>query len=257
VQLSEPTNAAIADGEGLGTIENDDSVPTLSIDDVAVLEGNSGTTSFLFTVSLSQGSEETVTVQYQTADGTATAVSDFGAVGPATLTFPARATSQTILVLVSGDTLDEASENFAVNLSNATNATIAKSQGVGTIMNDDTVATLSINDVTMTEGTGGVTRFVFTVTLSAPLIQEATVQAQTADGNATAGVDYAGLPLTTLTFAPGATSQTLAIVVSADTIPEAPENFAVNLSNATNATIAKPQGVGTIMDDDGPVPASR
>ena len=196
-----------------------------------------------------------MTVQYQTADGTASAASDYGAVGPSTLTFPPRSTSQTVLVLVSGDTVDEATENFAVNLSDATNSTIGKAQGIGTIMNDDTVATISIDDVTMTEGTGGVTRFLFTVTLSAPLVQEVTVQAQTADGNASAGVDYALLPLTTLTFPAGATTQQVTIVVSADTVPEVPENFAVNLSNATGATIAKPQGVGTIMDDDGPLPA--
>lgn len=255
VRLSEPANASISDGEGLGTVENDDGIPTLSVDDVAVIEGNSGTTSLQFTVSLSQGSEESVTVQYQTADGTATALSDFVAVDPTTLVFPPRVTSQAVTVLVHGDTLDEASENLAVNLSGAANATIAKSQGVGTIVNDDTVATISVDDVTMDEGTGGVTRFVFTVSLSAPLTQEVTVQAQTADGNATAGVDYASLPLTTVSFPPNVTTQQLTIVVSADAVPEVPENFAVNLSNAVGATIAKPQGVGTIMDDDGAAPA--
>ena len=252
VTLSEPTNASIADGEGIGVIQNDDGVPTLSIDDVTVAEGNGGTTSVVFTVTLSQASEETVTVQYQTADGSASGVSDFTEVSPTTLTFGPRVTSQTITVLVNGDTLDEASENFAVNLSGAVNATLARPQGIGTIVNDDTVATLSIDDVTQAEGSSGVTRFVFTVTLSAPLIQEVTVQVQTADGNATSGVDYAGLSPTTLTFPPNVTTQQVTVVVSADIVPEVPENFAVNLSNATGATIAKPQGVGIIMDDDGP-----
>lgn len=254
VVLSEPSNATIADGEALGTIENDDGVPTLSIDDVSAREGNGGTTGFTFTVTLSQGSEEPVTVQYQTADGTATGLSDFAPIGLTTLVFPPRATSQTITVLVNGDTTDEASENFAVNLSGAANANIGRPQGVGTIVNDDTVATLSIDDVTLNEGTGGITRFVFTVTLSAPLPQEVTVQYQTADGNASAGVDYAPQPLTTLSFPAGVTTQQVVVVVSGDAVPEVPENFAVNLSNATGATIAKPQGVGTIMDDDGTAP---
>jgi hypothetical protein len=178
------------------------------------------------------------------------------ATGPTTLTFGPRVTSLTFSVPVRGDALGEPDESFAVNLAGAVNATIAKPQGVGVIVNDDTLPTLSIDDVTLAEGNSGTTNFVFTISLSAPSSQIVTVQVQTADGNATVGSDYAGLSLTTVTLAPGVTTQTIPIAVTGDTAPEPHENFAVNLSGATNATIVKSQGVGTILDDDA-APAQR
>jgi hypothetical protein len=77
-----------------------------------------------------------VTVNYATANGTATAGSDYNATS-GTLTFAPGVTTQTITVQVRGDTTPEANETFAVNLSGASNATIADSQGVGTIINND------------------------------------------------------------------------------------------------------------------------
>jgi Ca2+-binding RTX toxin-like protein len=115
----------------------------ISIDDVSAAEGNAATTSFDFTVSLSSASSQTVTVAYATADDTATQPSDYTAVG-ATLTFTPGQTSKTVSVSVNGDTTVEPDETFFVNLSAATNATIADAQGVGTIQNDDVEADLSL-----------------------------------------------------------------------------------------------------------------
>src|SRR5439155_1193797 len=78
VDLSNPANATIADGQGVGTITNDDGVPAASIGDVTANEGDSGTTSFDFTVSLTNPSDQAVTVDYASADGTASAPSDYG-----------------------------------------------------------------------------------------------------------------------------------------------------------------------------------
>src|SRR5262249_6375263 len=100
-------------------------------------EGNSGTTSYLFTVSLSAPSSQTVTVQVATSNGTATAPSDYAAIPPTPLTFASGETSKTIPVLVNGDLIPESDESFAVILSSATNAVIGNSTGVGTIINDD------------------------------------------------------------------------------------------------------------------------
>ena len=111
--------------------------PTLAIGDVSKAEGNSGTTAFAFTVTLSSVSGTAVTVQYATANGTATAGSDYLATS-GILTIPAGALSATITISVTGDTVKEANETFFVNLSNASGATIADSQGLGTITNDDT-----------------------------------------------------------------------------------------------------------------------
>jgi subtilisin-like proprotein convertase family protein len=111
-------------------------VPSLSIGDVSKSEGNSGTTAFSFTVTLSSASATSVTVQYATANGTATAGSDYTAAA-GTLTIPAGTLSATITVPVIGDTLKETNETFSVNLSVPAGATIADGQGLGTIVNDD------------------------------------------------------------------------------------------------------------------------
>ena len=83
VNLSAPSGATLFDGQGLGTLLDDDS-PVLKINDVRKAEGNRGTKPYTFTVTLSPASTGTVTVEYATANGTATAGSDYTAI-PATL----------------------------------------------------------------------------------------------------------------------------------------------------------------------------
>jgi hypothetical protein len=253
VNLSNPNNASIADAQGQGTILNDDPLPSISIGDASVAEGDAGTTSLSFTLSLSSASGKSVSVSYQTANGTATAGSDFVAAGPTVLTFAPGTTQQNITVTVNGDTLSEANETFSVNLSVPTNATIADAQGQGTIVDDDAQPVLTIGDASVTEGNSGTVGATFVVTLSAPSAQTVTVGYQTANGTAASGGDYTSIGLTTLTFAPGVTSQTITVFVKGDTLNEGDETFFVNLSGATNAAIADAQGQGTIVDDD-PLP---
>jgi CSLREA domain-containing protein len=138
VTLSSPTNATIADNQGIGTIlDNDDMTALLSIDDVTITEGDSGEVNAVFTVTMSTGSGKTVTVQYATADGTATAGSDYTATS-GTLTFsPGEALTQTISVPVIVDWLCEDDETFTVTLSNPLNANLGDDQGIGTIVDDD------------------------------------------------------------------------------------------------------------------------
>ncbi|WP_428381880.1 Calx-beta domain-containing protein [Nevskia ramosa] len=253
VNLSNPTGGAvIGDAQGIGTILNDDGVvtPSLSISDVSVTEGNAGTVNAAFTVSLSAAASGPVTVAYATADGTATAGSDYVA-GNGTLSFAAGTTTQTVNVLVNGDTVVEPNETFFVNLSAASGATIADSQGIGTVVNDDAAATptLAISDVSVTEGNSGTVNAAFTVSLSAAASGPVTVAYATADGTATAGSDYvAGSG--TLTFAVGATTQTVNVLINGDTAVEPNETFFVNLSSPTAATIADAQGQGSIVNDD-------
>ena len=99
VQLSNAAAASILDGQGIGTITNDDPLPSLSIGDTNLAEGNSGSSNASFTVSLSAVSGRTVTVQYATADGTANAGSDYQTAG-GTVTFNSGDTSKTITVPV-------------------------------------------------------------------------------------------------------------------------------------------------------------
>lgn len=115
--------------------------PSLSINDITVPEGDTNFFQRDFTITLSAPSTQTVSFTVSTQEGSATSA-DFGA-GSAVLTIPAGSTSQTIGILIAGDTAVEGTENFFVNLSNPVNATIADAQGVGTIVDDDTLILLN------------------------------------------------------------------------------------------------------------------
>src|SRR5213596_2536902 len=236
---------------GSGSQPSVNVTPTLAINDVSQNEGNSGTTPFVFTVSLSSSSSLTITVTYATADGTATTADNDYVAANGTLTFNPGDTTKTITVTVNGDTKFESNETFFVNLSGATNATIADGQGQGTIVNDDAQPSISINDVSLAEGNSGTTNFVFTVSLSNASSQTITVDFATADDTATvADNDYVAAS-GTVTFAPGVTSQPVTVTVNGDTKFESNETFFVNLSNPTGgATISDGQGQGAIVDDD-------
>ena len=254
VNLSDATGGPIVDAVGLGTITDDDSggsvLPSLAVANVTVTEGNSGTTSAAFNVTLSATTTSTVTVAYATAPGSATAPADYASTS-GTLTFNPGETAKQVTVQVEGDTLSEANETFSVNLSAATNATISDDSGLGTITDNDT-PTITIGASTVTEGNSGTVNAVFNVTLSAPSGNAITVNFDTADGEATAPADYlsnSGV----VTFNPGQTSRQVTIQVAGDTLSEANETFSVYLSGATNATIAGAGfGLGTITDNDTP-----
>ncbi|GAA4424744.1 beta strand repeat-containing protein [Acidovorax lacteus] len=238
-----------------GTILNDD-LPSLAINDVSANEGNAGTTSFTFTVSLSApAGPGGVTFDIATANGTATAGVDYVAQSLTGQTIPPGSTTYTFTVQVNGDALNEPNETFFVNVTNVVNAVVIDGQGVGTIVNDDPLPSLSIDDVTVVEGNSGSVNAVFTVTLSAASGQTVTVNYATADGTATQPADYTATS-GTLTFTPGQTTRTISVPVLGETVPESNETFFVNLSGAVNATIADNQGVGTIVNDDVPVTLS-
>ena len=114
--------------------------PSAAIDDVSVAEGDSGTRLATFTVTLAPPPTTTVTVNWSTADGTATSGSDYVAAS-GVLSFGPGVSTQAIAVAVDGDTVDEPDETFLVNLTGATGAVLADSQGVGTILDDDVAAT--------------------------------------------------------------------------------------------------------------------
>lgn len=115
------------------------STPALSIADVSLAEGRTGTTDAAFAVTLSDPATRTVAVNYATAPGTARAGSDFQDTN-GTLTFAPGETRKTIAVKIDGDTTHEADETFAVALSGPVNATLARAQAVGTILDDDPLA---------------------------------------------------------------------------------------------------------------------
>ncbi|WP_425612697.1 putative Ig domain-containing protein [Xanthomonas vesicatoria] len=232
-----------------GTISNDD-LPSLSINDVSVNEGDSGTTNATFTVSLSQpAGAGGVSFDIATAAGSATAGVDYVNASLTGQTIPAGSSSATFTVLINGDTLAEPNETFFVNVSNVTGASVTDAQGLGTIVNDDALPSLSIDDVSVNEGNSGTTTATFTVSLSQASGQTVSVNYATADGTATAGSDYVARS-GTLTFAPGTTTQGVAVTVNGDTTVEPNESFSVSLSGVSNASVARATGTGTILNDD-------
>ncbi|MBA3878806.1 MAG: hypothetical protein C0500_03715 [Sphingobium sp.] len=226
---------------------------SVTVSDVSISEGNSGTSVLSFTITRSDNSGA-FTVDFATADLTATAGSDY-TTAFGTLNFPAGGTlTRTVNVGINGDLVIESNETFALNLTNlistAGTATITDAQGVGTILNDDGLPpSITINDVSIVEGNAGTSIATFTVTRTGGSDAFA-VDFATADGTATAGSDYVAAS-GTLAFGVGVNTQTVSVTINGDTASEAAETFFVNLANATNsAIIADAQGQGTITNDD-------
>ena len=138
VTLSAPANAFIGDGQGVGTII--DNEPKISISDLALKEGNgkNANTAFVFTVTLSNAYDQAVTVNFATADGTATVANNDYVSTAGTVTFAPGETSKTVTVYVRGDKAKEGDEYFLLNLSGeSTNALLLDNQAYGWILEDD------------------------------------------------------------------------------------------------------------------------
>ncbi|WP_162909333.1 Calx-beta domain-containing protein [Aggregatilinea lenta] len=246
--------ASLGDGQGQGTISNDDTT-TLNVSDVTANEGSAGTTTFAFTVSLTNpAGPGGVTFDIATADGTATAGSDYVAQALAGETIAAGSDTYTFNVTVNGDTSVENDEAFFVNVTNVGGlaASLGDGQGQGTITNDD-ATTLSISDVTLAEGNSGSTTFAFIVSLTNPAGPGGvTFDIATADGSATAGSDYVAQALVGQTIGAGASTYTFSVSVSSDMITELDETFTVNVTNVTGlvTSVSDGQGQGSITNDD-------
>lgn len=225
--------------------------PVVSIGDVTVPEGNSGTRNAIFTVSLAEPSGFPVTVPYATASAGATAGSDYTAKS-GTVSLAPGTTSATVKVPVAGDTADEPNEGFTVTLSAVAGVTLADGTGAGTIADDDPLPvakSLSVGDVRVHEGNGGTRTAVFTVSLAKPSTATVSVAFATANGTAGKLADYVK-KTGKLTFAPGVTGMTVKVIVNPDTAAESDETFVVNLSSPYGATVADGSGTATIVDDD-------
>jgi hypothetical protein len=132
VHLLNPIQAIVDGLDAQGDIVDDDPVPTISISDVTVGEANSGTVNAVLKVTLSNDTDDVVTVNYSTVDGSALANIDY-APASGTLTFQPGQTSQVVTISVNAASMGELTELFNVDLANATGATIAKARGIVTI----------------------------------------------------------------------------------------------------------------------------
>lgn len=225
--------------------------PVLNIiTSAAITEGDTGSKWLWFTVTLSPASSQTVTVNYATANGTATAGSDYTATS-STLTFTPGQTSQQVYVPILGDYVIEGDETFTMTLSGAVNATIGTGTATGTILNDDVAGTLTLSSSTysVNENAGPVT---VTVNRTGGLASGVGVNYATSNGTAMAGSDYTSTS-GTLTFNGGETSKTFTVTILDDAVYEGNETFAVNLSGATGASLGSPAtATVTIVDNETP-----
>jgi len=251
VALSGAVGASVVAPESqVRTIVDADAQPTVSVADVTVPEGDSGTQNAIFVVSLSGASGQDVVVSYATADGTASGVSDFFAIPSGTLTIPAGTRTAPLPVLVLGDTAPEEDETFNVNLTGATNATIGRATATGTIRDDDTPGSFEFS-VDSFRGSEARREAMITVTRVGGNSEGATVNFDVTEGTARSGVNFA--PTSgTLTFAREETSQTFAVPLMADTVNNQARTALLRLSlPSTGATIGtRATAPLMIMDND-------
>lgn len=252
-------NVSTTSAQGTGTIQNDDNVPiTVSINDVTQAEGDSGTTNFVFTVSLSApAAAGGVTFDIATRDGGAFQGSDYVAQSLAAQTIPAGQSSYQFTVAVKGDTTIESDETFFVDVSNIAGTSVTNTDtliGTGKILNDDVAVTASMANLSQNEGNAGTSTFAFTLSLSAPApLGGVTFDIATQDGTATAASgDYVAQSLTAQTIPAGSTSYTFNVTVNGDTTYEPDETFSVKVSNVVGANVSPSSlsATGTIVNDD-------
>jgi hypothetical protein len=229
--------------------------PVVHISAAAVNEGDGGFVLAAMTVSLSHAAIETVTVNYQTSNGTATAGEDYEAVS-GQVSFAPGEISQVISIRILGDTLVELNEQFYVTLSSPVGAVLDdEPTAAGAILNDDVSAevtpNMSIDNIPIVEGNDGSSQAAFTVSLDRPATEVVTVQYHTQDDGAIAGQDYQAIS-GELIFQPGEVTKTILVPIAGDGAAEPNEHFQVVLDQPVGATLASATGIGTILDDDAP-----
>ena len=224
----------------------------LSIDDVALPEGSSGTQRFDFTVQLDAPAPPGgVTFDIVSRSGTADG-SDFASGQSQFSASIAEGQSRHVFTVdVHGDVEHEVDEVFYVDVSNAVGAEIVDARGTGSILNDDEPPNIEIRDAGILEGDDGVRMLSAEVTLDVPSGLEVRVDYMTNDGRAESPEDYASQS-GTLVFAPGETRKTISIGIQGDTEPEADEAFNLSFWNEQNAYLRYYDAQLTIHDDDRP-----
>ena len=247
VVLTDAANATIGTATAVGVIEDDDPVPEIEISGGSALEGET----IGFVVTLSGSTARTVTVDYATSDGIATADADYRSAA-GTLTFEPGEVARTVEVSVIDDAIHEPAEWFELALANARNARLPRAPGRGIIRDND--ALLTITGARAGEASGRL-EFVVTATGIGAGNASATVDYATEDRTAIAGDDYD--PVSgTLTFTAERAEQVVAVSVVDDAVDEPDETLAVVLTDAANGMIGTATAVGVIVDDD-PVPELR
>jgi len=255
-------NTEIGTASATSTIVNDDRSFSIAATAADLAEGNAGTTTFTFTVTRVGATTAAASIDFETIFGTgsgAANAADFQGATSGTLNFGIGETSQTIDLLVIGDTDFEPDEAFTVMLSNASDGSdIAIDSATGNIQNDDTSISIAPENAVLFEGDSGGTDFTFTVTRTgggtaavSNAAQYRTVFGSTdTDANA---ADILSGATGSVDFAAGETTATITVTVAGDLTEERNESFTVELHTpAAGTSLGQATAIGTILADDPP-----
>ncbi|MEP1610625.1 MAG: Calx-beta domain-containing protein, partial [Roseobacter sp.] len=272
VDVFNVTGATLSNGEERVTVQSvilDDDGTGLKraafVSDTTIVEGDNGTTQAVFEVRLSRASDEEISFEYTTVQGSAKSNSDFAGASSAAsapLVFKPGQTVASVAVDIVTNGTSEASENFQLVLT-TTSAEIEGGltgvAGSATILDDDSgfgfFPEISISDGEIVEGTSNFDNLIaFTVSLASPSANPVSMVFEALSGTAIISTDFD--PTTsTLTIPAGATTAQIFVRTVADNLEELNETVIVELTSPTNGVFAGGaatlQATGTIIDDDG------
>jgi predicted outer membrane repeat protein len=219
--------------------------------EITVNEGDTGVNQAAFVISLSEASDEVVTVNVAAAGLEAVVGVDFQAINQ-TITFPPGVTSQNVPLAIIGDVIYEEEESFELQFSDANGAELLATTAVVVIADNETLPVLSVVGGSVMEGDSGTTPLNLVFSLSHPSVYTVTViyyEGKGPNGEEEDFQDFGGI----LTFAPGQETAEITVSIYGDEIVEPNESFLVNMYNATGATIDPDGGQAwfTILNDDG------
>ena len=242
IELREPAGVVLENTRAVGTILDDDAEPALLIGDAAAVEAEGRLGFFVW---LGSDSGRTVTVDYLTREGSATAEADYRP-ATGTLDIPPGSEGETIWVTIVDDRLHENPETLELVLMDPQFAVPGDLVATGTIKDDDAEPGLRIADVSASERAGVMA---FVATLEAVAGRTLRWDFQTWDGSAVAGEDYERRT-GTLLFEAGETRKTIPVTIVDDTMDEVEEDFRVVVRNPRDSGLPVPEPTGVILDDD-------
>ena len=242
------------DDEATITILDDDTANTIrrmTIADVSVNEGNTGTTPMTFNLVLDGPANGDETVQIDTVAASAESGVDYQPITAQVVSFAAGQTSALVIVDVIGDTVDETVEEFTLAPTNQQNVNLGLNHATGRIEDDDggPARLASIGDASVLEGNAGTSIVGLTISLDSPAVGNEVVTVMSGDLSATAGSDYT-FDSRTVSFTAGQTTRTVAVTILGDTTIEPDESLNLTLTNPQNVGLADPVGQVTILNDD-------
>ncbi len=254
-------NTALTGTTASSTITNDDTGFSIVATSADKAEGQSGNTTYTFTVTRAGAVSQAATVDWAVTGSSASAAdaADFGGSLPTgTLSFAANETTQTVSITVAGDLNVELDEGFTVTISNAklgdnTPQNIADPTATGRIVNDDQSFAVSAANASILEGNSGTTQVAYTITRSGDLSVAATVDYAVTGSNGANTADVAGgvLPTGTLTFGVGVSELAVTLNVNGDTVAEANnETLTLTLSNPSANTTLGTSTASTVINND-------